>query len=135
MTVKSARFGKMRLGASDFAEVRNISIEFRANNPVKSSSANPGFEERVTGRRGATVTFEVYYDEDDPIEDRVKEGDLVSLEAFMDYRESGKWTIPVRISSMSYSIPISEDDPPTCNVEGESHGAWTYPDETTATNA
>jgi hypothetical protein len=130
MAVESGKNGKITIGASDLAEVRNIRMSFNANNQTYASSSTSGHQKSVKGMFGGTVSFDVVYDPADPIYDRLKPGDLVTLLNYVG--ASHKYTVPVRINTLDPEINIEDGSPPTVAVEGQTQGAWTYPDGTTS---
>lgn len=128
MTVIGSKDGKIVLGASDIAEVRNWRFAKNSNNKEWASSSTSGHMKNVGGMKSGTVTFDVVYDPDDPIEERMKPGDSVTL--ILHWENSRKYTVPCRIESMEDEVQIEEGEPPTVAVEAQTNGAWTYPDGT-----
>lgn len=128
MTVKSAKHGLLTLGASDIAEVRNIRWTLNANVKSYASSTTGGHTKTVKGQFSGTISFDVVYDPDDPIEERLKPGDQVTLVAKFDANRN--YSLPCRIESLENELNIEEGEPPTVSCEALTHGAWTYPDGT-----
>jgi len=131
MTVKSGKHGKIVIGASDLAEIRNWKFDKSANNKTYASSSTAGHQSTVDGNKSGSVSFDAILDPADPLEDRIKVGDQVTLE--LHYDDTRKWTVPVRIESMGDEVQIEEGEPPAVSVEATTHGAWTYPDGTAST--
>jgi hypothetical protein len=125
---KSAKLGKITMGASDFAHVRNWKLNLTANVKKYATSTTAGHEATTKGAFGGTVSFDLVLDHDDRIEDRIKVGDQVTLLLYTD--ETKYYSVPCRISSMDNEVQIEEGEPPTIAVEADCHGAWTYPDGT-----
>jgi|GEM_PF-3736877 len=128
MAVKSSKTGKITVGASDFAEIRNWRFSKTSNNKTYATSSTSGHQKTTKGMFGGTVSFDAVLEPEDALEDRIKVGDQVTLELY--YDATRKWQVPVRISSMDDECQIEEGEPPTIAVESDCHGAWTYPDGT-----
>ena len=126
MAVISGKNGKITLGASDLAEVRNWRFSMNANIKKYASSSTAGHEKSVKGMFGGTVSAELVYDPADPLEDRLKVGDTATL--LCKDNATRTWTIPVRISTMDHEVQVEEGEPLTMSIEAECNGAWTYPD-------
>jgi hypothetical protein len=122
---KSGKLGKITLGASDFAHVRNWRANFTSNNKKYASSSSSGHELTTKGAFGGTVSFDLVLDHTDRIEERIVIGDQVTLELYVD--ATNYFSCPCRISSMDNEVQIEEGEPPTVSVEADLHGAWTYP--------
>jgi len=128
MTVASGKTGKITMGSSDFAEVRNWRFSKTANVKTYASSSTSGHQRTVKGMFSGTVSADLVLDPADTLEDRIKVGDQVTL---LLYRDATKYfSVPCRISSMDDEVQIEEGEPPTVSFEAETHGAWTYPDDT-----
>jgi hypothetical protein len=125
---KSGKLGKITLGASDFAHVRNWRLNLTSNNKKYASSTTSGHENTTKGAFGGTVSFDLVLDHEDRIEERIKIGDQVTLLLLTD--ETNSYSVPVRIASMDNEVQIEEGEPPTVSVEADCHGPWTYPDGT-----
>lgn len=123
---KSSKLGKITLGASDFAHVRNWRFSKTSNNKKYASSTSGGHELTTKGPFGGTVSFDLVLDPDDRIEERINVGDQVTLELYQD--GSNYWSVPVRIASMDDEVQIEAGEPPTIACEADCHGAWTQPD-------
>lgn len=132
MANKSGRCGKIVLGASDFADVSNWSLTISSNNPEFSHSGSSGHKVSVGGVKSASVSFNAVLNTDDPLYDRIKPGDGVTLLLHED--ATRKWTVPVRITSIADEVDISDGGEITLAVEAAANGAWTYPDGTVSSN-
>ena len=131
MAVESGKDGKIMIGGSDIGDIKNWKFTRNANNKSYASSRTAGHTKVVKGVKSGTVSFELVLDPDDPIEDRINEGDDVTL---LLYRDASRyWSVPVRIESMDDSVNIEEGDPPTVSVEAQTNGAWTSPAGDTST--
>ena len=131
MTVKGAKTGKIIIGSSDLAEVKNWKFGKSGNNKTYNSSSTAGHQKTVAGPKSGSVSFDLILDQDDAIEERIKVGDLVSLELYTD--DTRNWIVPARIASVDDEVNIEEGEPPTVSVEADTHGAWTYPDGSVST--
>lgn len=128
MTVESGKNGKITMGSSDFAEVRNWRFNKTANVKTYASSSTGGHQKTVKGQFAGTISADLLLDPDDAIEERIKIGDQVTLEL---YRDTTKlYSVPCRINTVDDEVQIEEGEPPSVSFEAESHGAWTYPDDT-----
>lgn len=128
---KSGKDGKISLGSSDFACVRNWSLTITSNNPQFGSSCSAGHKSSVGGVKSATVSFEIIVDFEDYIFDRIKPGDSATLLLYED--ETRNWSVPVRIDSMSETVDVDDGGEITVSVDASSNGAWVYPDGSTST--
>lgn len=128
---KSGKLGKITIGSSDLAHVRNWRLNLTSNNKKYASSGTAGHERTTKGAFGGTVSFDLVLDHADRIEERIKVGDLATLQLYVD--ETNYFEVPARISSMDNEVQIEEGEPPTIAVEADCHGAWTYPDGTAST--
>lgn len=122
---KSSKHGKITLGASDFAHVRNWRHSKSSNNKKYASSTSGGHELTTDGPFGGTVSFDLVLDHEDRIEERIGIGDVVTLWLYTD--ETNYWIVPCRIASMDDEVQIEAGEPPTIAVEADCHGAWTTP--------
>jgi len=125
---KSGKLGKVTMGASDFAHVRNWRFNMTSNNKKYASTSTGGHEKTTKGAFGGSVSFDLVLDHDDRIEERIKVGDQVTLLLYTD--ATNYYSVPVRIASMDNELQIEEGEPPGISVEADCHGAWTYPDST-----
>jgi len=125
-TTRSGSCGKLMLGASDIAEVRDWTMAMTGANPNYVSSSSAGHQQNKAGPKSATLSFNVLYDTDDSIYERMELGDAVTLLAYIDAVQ--KFTVPCRITSMEHSCPIESGDMQAVAVEAASNGRWTYPD-------
>jgi hypothetical protein len=125
--------GKIGIGASDFAGLRNVSFSMSANNKSYGSSSSGGHTRTVAGIKSGTLSFDIVLSTDQDIFDEIKIGDQVTIHMEeTGVTSSRSWTIPVRIDSMEEEIAVEESEPISVSCEAQTHGAWTYPDGTTS---
>lgn len=123
----SGKDGKVMIGATDLAHITSWSFNPVSNNPSWASSSTAGFKARVAGIRDGSGTIEGKYDKTDPIDDRIREGDCVTLLLFQD--ATRKFTVPAIIDGMSFEQDMDDGDVVTWSADFSSTGAFTYPGE------
>ena len=125
MAVESGKNGKIVLGSSDVADVRNWRFAKSGNINSYASSSTSGHSRTVQGMKSGTLAFDVLVDPDEPIEDRLKPGDTATLLLYRN--EINHFSVPCRIQSLDDEVQIEEGEPPAVAVEAIAHGAWTWP--------
>lgn len=125
----SGKCGKLRMGASDFADVGRWESSLSSNNKSFAHSGSNGHDVTLDGNRNGTLTFDVILHTEDELWKRVKIGDLVTLNAY-EHKNRQPWIFPCRIATMSETVNIRDGGEITQAVTANLHGAWTYPDGT-----
>ena len=128
MSLHSAKNGKATIGASDLAHCRNLTWEITSNNPRFGTSGTAGHGTSVAGRKDASGSGSFVHDTDDPIYDRIKPGDSITLLCYE--TATRNWSFPARVDRISGEIQIDEGGELTTEFDWSSMGAWTYPDGT-----
>lgn len=126
-TRKSGRFGFItdQSDSSNVACLRNWRFREQSNNPKFSDSDSNGHQLSVPGKLSGTVNFDVYYDFDEPLENRFRSGQLVTLQLHRD--ATRKYTITARVESIESDADVEGDTPQGCACECSTYGPWEYP--------
>ena len=121
----SGKDGKVRIGASDLAEITGWTFNPTSNNPSWASSSTGGYKTRVAGVKDGSGSIEGKYDKTDPIDDSIKEGDCVTLELFQD--ATRKFIVPAIIEGMTFEQDMDDGEVVSWSADFATTGAWTYP--------
>ncbi len=135
MATISGKDGKVLVGTSDYAELRNWNLTVNSNNPQFGSSSSSGHKKSVAGVKSGTVSFAQILETADAIYESVKPGDAVVLLLYeikdnVAVSADRFWTVPVRIESLAEDVDMDDGGEVTIGVEATTNGAWTYPDGT-----
>lgn len=133
MTTISGKDGKVLVGVSDYAEIRNWNLTINSNNPQYGSSTTAGHKKSVAGVKSGTVSFAQVLETEDAIYESVKPGEAVTLLLY-ELKDSGQgtnrnWSVPVRIESLAEDVDVDDGGEVTVGVEATTNGAWTYPND------
>ena len=138
MATISGKDGKILVGTSDYAELRNWNFTPSSNNPQFGSSSSAGHKKSVAGVKSGTVSFAQVLETVDAIYESVKPGDAVVLLLYEIKDNTAVspdrfWSVPARIESLAVDVDVDDGGEVTVGVEATTNGAWTYPDGTVST--
>ena len=123
MAVESGKVGRILYGSSEIAEVRNWKFSASGGTKTYATSTTSGCQRTVDGTGSGTLSFSVVLDPASAIESVLDVGSLVTL---LLYRSSGEHlSVPCRISAIGDDVNIEEGEPPSIELEADTHGAWT----------
>ena len=122
---KSGTGGNVQAGGSDLVEIKNWTFTRSSNNPSWASNVSAGYTKRVAGVKDGTVSMEFVYDFADSIEDRIKEGDSVTLLLFSD--ATRQYSVPAIVDSLEFNSDMDDGEPFGGTITASTNGAWTDP--------
>lgn len=128
MATFSGKNGKVFVDPSDLTDCQNWTLNLESNNPEFGGTANAGHKTSVDGVKRSSGSFELKVDKEDPVYDRIKPGQAVTLELYED--ATRKWSVPARIENIELTSDQDEGEAFSASVSFSPRGAWTYPDGT-----
>ena len=118
--------------ATDYSDVRRISITIEANTPEFGTSGTDGHKASVTGTKRFDCSFDLVLNTQDAPYRRARVGDEVTLHVFEN--DNRNWIFPVRIKTIAEDVDVDDGGEVTVAVTCAPNGAWTYPDGTVSQN-
>ena len=127
---KSGKKGKIMIGASGLAGVRNWRYNMDPSNQPYSSSSTPGHKKTVAGVKSGKVNGEIVIDFNEYLLDDLKIGVEVTFLLYEDSGEARHYIVPCRLGPVEVTTDVENGTPISASFEADTQGAWTYPDGT-----
>ncbi|MCE9604568.1 MAG: hypothetical protein K8U03_06640 [Planctomycetia bacterium] len=125
MSVMSGKDGKVMIGVATIADVTKWTLRTTSNNVAYASSSTAGFRRRVAGVKDGSGTIAFKLDVDDPITNRLNEGQAVTLLLYLD--DVRHYSVPAVIDALQWEVDIDRGDILGGIAEFSIDGAWTKP--------